>query len=511
MVAFGHQPLTTAGLWALVWDSAPLSIHPDALQRATASHEFLQRFAQETTIYGLHTGFGPMAQYAIPPEQQKALQYNLIRSHCTGMGKALAPELVRATMLCQLNTLLLGKSGVAPAVPTQILNLLNAQVYPVIYEHGGVGASGDLVQLAHLALGYLGEGLVWHQGTQQPSAEVFERLGLVPLKLQLRDGLALMNGTAVMTGVGLLNIQAAQNALHWSVIVSALLQEIVQAYDDHLSAPLNAAKQHPGQRTIAALLRQLLQGSQRLQNRAQHLYQQSHTDTTHSKKIQEYYSLRCLPQILGPIYDAIQHSQTTLEREANSVPDNPIVDLETAQVYHGGNFHGDYVALAMDHLRLAMTKLSMLAERQLNFLLHPALNQLLPPFANLGTLGLNFGLQGAQFTATSTTAENQFLANSIYVHSIPSNNDNQDLVSMGTNAANMTRRVIDNTYQVLAIECWAIVQAVTHLDLEQQLSPALAPYYQTIKNHLPPIIDDAPLAPHLQTFKNYLQHHLIQF
>ena len=505
MIQLGNQPLTVTLLAELVATPSPLQIHPDAQQRVAQSFDFLRSFAKDKVIYGIHTGFGPMAQYPIEASQQTALQYNLIRSHCSGMGAAMPPTHIRAAMLCQLNTLLLGQSGVTPDLPQLLLQWLNNAIYPVVYEHGGVGASGDLVQLAHLALGYIGEGLVWHQGQQRAAAEVLRAHGMAPFSIQLREGLALMNGTAVMTGLGLLHLDAAKNALGWAIIAAALLHELTGAYDDHLSAPLNQAKQHPGQQAIAALLRHLLRDSRRLQKRSQQLYQKNTAPDVFKKKVQEYYSIRCLPQILGPIYDTITHSTAVVEREANSVSDNPIVDLAQQNVYHGGNFHGDYVALAMDHLRLAVAKLSMLAERQLNFLLHQHLNGKLPPFVNLGELGFNFGVQGAQFTATSTTAENQMLSNSMYVHSIPCNNDNQDVVSMGSNAAAMTGRVVENTYQVLAIEFLTIVQAVEYLNIEQQLSSKLLPYYQSIKQQLPPFVEDRPLSHRLLQIKTYLQ------
>ena len=503
MHTLGHSAITLHQLQQLVASTTPIALHPSALAAVLESFDFLKQRAAHQTIYGVNTGFGPMAQHAIAPSEQLALQYNLIRSHCAGMGAALPTSVVRAAMICQLNTLLIGKSGVAPELLHLIVQLLNHGIHPVVYEHGGVGASGDLVQLAHLALGYLGEGQVWHQGQQQPATAVFKRYNIAPLRIHLREGLALMNGTAVMTGMGLLNVAAARNLLDWALLASALLNEVVSAYDDHLSAPLNAAKAHTSQHQVAALLRHLLGNSQRLQARPTQLNQTS--TQTFDRKVQEYYSLRCLPQILGPIHETIAHSTAILEREANSVQDNPVVDVATQTIYHGGNFHGDYVALAMDHLRLAMTKLSILAERQLNFLLHPALNGQLPPFVNRGKLGLNFGLQGAQFTATSTTAENQMLANSIYIHSIPSNNDNQDIVSMGTNAASMTWRVIENGYQVLAVEFWALVQAIESLDIASNLSPLTRQYYQSIKEHLPAFQEDRPLYPRLQAFQIQLQ------
>jgi histidine ammonia-lyase len=221
-------------------------------------------------------------------------------------------------------------------------------------------------------------------------------------------------------------------------------------------------------------------------------------------KVQEYYSLRCVPQILGPVYDALYEVQQVLENEVNSANDNPVIDHEKEMVYHGGNFHGDYVALAMDKLKIVMTKLTMLSERQLNYLLNDKLNQKLSPFINLGKLGLNFGLQGMQFTATSTTAENQTLSFPMYLHSISNNNDNQDIVSMGCNAALMTKRVIDNAYDVLAIQSLALAQAIDYLQCHARLSSLTAKFYNDIRTISNPIIEDVPQYKNLPLVRKYL-------
>lgn len=505
MITIGNRRLGLKDFEQVLLEEQSVTLHPDALKKVEACYQFLNEFADNKVIYGINTGFGPMAQYKIEDSKRVQLQYNLIRSHCSGMGQTFDPLYVRSAMLCQLNTMLLGKSGVVSKVPSIIRDFINKSVYPLVFEHGGVGASGDLVQLAHLALGYIGEGEVWHQEERQSCAAVLDQLEIDPLEIQLREGLSLMNGTSVMTGVGFVNALYAEKLVHWSIIASAMLNEIACAYDDHFSKPLNQAKQHPGQRVVAKALRQLLQDSQLIENRQEHLYNKDIQVTVIEKKVQEYYSLRCLPQIIGPIYDTLQQSIQTLENEVNSVNDNPIIDIESQNVYHGGNFHGDYVSLAMDQLRLAMTKLSMLAERQLNFLLNHKINGVLPPFVNLGELGFNFGVQGAQFTATSTTAENQMLSNSIYVHSIPNNNDNQDIVSMGTNAASATRRVIDNAFQVLAIEFVAIVQAVAYLKIEDKLSSTTKQVYQELKAIAPAFVEDSTMYQRNAAIKDYLQ------
>ena len=252
---------------------------------------------------------------------------------------------------------------------------------------------------------------------------------------------------------------------------------------------MNEAKQHVGQRYVANKMTDFLNDSKLVKKRADELYQER-TEKIFEEKVQEYYSLRCVPQILGPIYDTWNAAKEVLENEINSASDNPIIDVENQTVHHGGNFHGDYVSLELDKLKLAVTRLSMLSERQLNYLVNPKINNILPPFVNLGTLGFNFGLQAAQFTATSTTAENQTLSTSMYVHSIPNNNDNQDIVSMGTNAATICAKVIDNTFEVLTVQSMAVTQAIEFLQIQDKLSSKGKAFYDSIRKIVPVFKED---------------------
>jgi Histidine ammonia-lyase len=248
-----------------------------------------------------------------------------------------------------------------------------------------------------------------------------------------------------------------------------------------------------------------LKGSKMIHSRSEHLYNPANIEhDVFEDKVQEYYSLRCVTQILGPIYDTIEHAERILVEEVNSVNDNPVIDHQNKNIFHGGNFHGDYVSLEMDKLKIAITKLSMLAERQLNYLLNDKLNQILPPFVNLGVLGFNFGMQGLQFTAVSTVAENQTLSYPMYVHSIPNNNDNQDIVSMGCNAALMTKKVIDNTFEVLTIQVMTILQAIDYLKCQDKLSPSTHIVYSAIRKIFPKFVDDSPKYEEQDKVKNWL-------
>lgn len=489
---------------SIIFENNKIDISENVLNRVIESFEFLKEFSGNKVIYGVNTGFGPMAQYRIQDEDRIQLQYNLIRSHSSGTGKPLNPLCVKASILARLNTLSLGNSGVHPSVIHLMAALINRDITPLIFEHGGVGASGDLVQLAHLALVLIGEGEVFYKGERRTTKDVFAIENLQPIAVEIREGLALMNGTSVMTGIGVVNLHYANKLLDWSIKCSCAINEIVQAYDDHLSAELNNTKRHKGQQEVAERMRQNLSDSTLIRKREDHLYSGENNEEVFKEKVQEYYSLRCVPQILGPIKETIDVVATILEDEFNSANDNPIIDVKNQHVYHGGNFHGDYISLEMDKLKIVITKLTMLAERQLNYLLNSKINEILPPFVNLGTLGFNFGMQGVQFTATSTTAENQMLSNPMYVHSIPNNNDNQDIVSMGTNAAVITAKVIENAFEVLSIELITIVQAIDYLEQKDKISTVTRKVYDDIRKIIPEFKEDQVMYPFVQEVKNHL-------
>jgi len=491
---------------AIVFDNEKIEFDEDVLNNIEAGFEFLQKYSQEKVIYGINTGFGPMAQYRVSKDCRTQLQYNLIRSHATGAGNLLSPVYIKAIMLTRMTTFLHGYSGIHPQVVTLISEFINHDITPLIFEHGGVGASGDLVQLAHLALCLIGEGEVIYKGERQPTGKVMNELGLQPIKMHIREGLALANGTSAMTGIGLINLFYAKKLLHWAILASCLVNEITASFDDHFSIELNHTKLHKGQQSVAEKMRTTLAGTQRIRKREDFFYKKGTEETYIKDKVQEYYSLRCVPQILGPVWDEIDNAEKVLLNELNSVDDNPIVDKEAGKVLHGGNFHGDYVAYEMDKLKIGITKLTMLVERQMNYLFHDRINDILPPFVNLGIKGLNYGLQAAQFTATSTTAECQTLSNPMYIHSIPNNNDNQDVVSMGTNAALLTKTIIENSFQVMSIHYMAIIQAVSFLKIEDKLSLKGKEVYSEICAFFPPFVEDTPKYQDIERMKAYLMN-----
>jgi histidine ammonia-lyase len=506
MVSIGQDVLTLNNFSDILYKQEPVDLPGSALEKIKVNFQFLQQFSSNKLIYGINTGFGPMAQYKVSDDNLLKLQYNLIRSHSSGSGAFFSPVLVKALMIARLNSLMQAYSGVHTDVVELLAVLINKNVTPCIYEHGGVGASGDLVQLAHLGLVLIGEGEVFFEDKLYPTAEIFSKLNIKPLSIHVREGLAIINGTSAMTGIGMVNIIQAQKLLGWSAMFSAMTNEIVEAYDDHYSHELNVVKHHKGQNKVAAMMREILKGSKMIRNRTEHLYHPDNIDQeVFEDKVQEYYSLRCVTQVLGPIYDTIIQAEEVLVNELNSVNDNPVIDHINQNVFHGGNFHGDYVSLEMDKLKIAITKLSMLSERQLNYLVNDKLNQKFPPFVNLGVLGLNFGMQGVQFTATSTVAENQTLSFPMYVHSIPNNNDNQDIVSMGCNAALMTKKVIDNSFAVLGIQLMTILQAVDYLNCQDKLSPHTFALYNDVRGIFPKFIEDEPKYKVMERVRNFLE------
>lgn len=506
MVDVGQTILSLNNISDILFKNELVELNESALEKLDMNFNFLQKFSSNKLIYGINTGFGPMAQYKVSEENLLQLQYNLIRSHCSGNGNLLPVNLVKALMIARLNSLMLAYSGIHRDVVILLKELINKNIIPCIYEHGGVGASGDLVQLAHLGLALIGEGEVIFEGTIHPTEEIFRRFNIKPLSIHIREGLAILNGTSAMTGIGSVNIIKSRKLLQWSIILSAMMNEIVEAFDDHYSYELNIVKRHVGQNKIAEKMREILGGSKMIRDRSEHLF---HPDSLKQEvfedKVQEYYSLRCVTQVLGPVYDTILQAEKVVIDELNSVNDNPVIDHENQNIFHGGNFHGDYVSLEMDKLKIAITKLSMLSERQLNYLLNEKLNQKFPPFVNLGVLGFNFGMQGMQFTATSTVAENQTLSFPMYIHSIPNNNDNQDIVSMGSNAALMTKTVIDNSFAVLSIQVMTILQAIDYLGCQEKLSTVTKSVYEDIRKIFPKFIDDLPKYKELQKVKEFLE------
>ena len=470
-------------------------------------HQFLKAFSSNKIIYGINTGFGPMAQWRVDDKYLNDLQYNIIRSHSTGAGEPLEDVYVRAAMIARLGSILQCRSGVHTEVARLLTEFINRGICPFVPRHGSVGASGDLVQLAQIALTLIGEGKVHYKGEWRATADVMKENGLKPITMHIREGLSITNGTSVMTGIACVNQHYAMRLLDLSILASVWMNEIASSYNDLMAAPLNECRRHSGQIEVARRMREIASDSGLLLNREHELYNGGHiNDTTFGHKVQPYYSLRCTPQIMGPILETLQQTGRILEEELQSASDNPIVDPVTRNVYHGGNFHGDYISLEEDKVKIAVVRMAMTAERQLNYLFHDRINGILPPFLNMGTLGLNYGMQACQFTATSTTAECQTLAMPNYVHSIPNNNDNQDIVSMGTNSALLCKMVIDNAYQVMSILFIALAQATDCLKVADKLSSATRREYDAVRAIIPLFVEDTPFYEEIAQMEKYLRN-----
>lgn len=489
-------------------DTLRVRIIPSATRKIKEGRALLLRAVEKRAIYGVNTGFGPMVMHIIGTRETTNLQYNLLRGHATGMGKPVKDEYVLAAMLIRLNMFVKGHSGVSYELVQTLADCVNARITPIVPEHGAVGTSGDLVQLAHIALMLIGEGEVCYKGVRRNAADVLRELGIIPHVLGPKEGLSLINGTAMMSGIGCLLLADARRCLSIALRSGALAFELVNGFTDVLHPSLHDLRPHRGQVAVARMLRELTHDSQLLSDRKT----KSHTihigKETHDASIllQEVYSLRCMPQVLGPILETISHVEEVLRIEINAVTDNPVIDFENEEFLHGGNFHGDYIATALDQLKMGIIKLTLLTERRINFFLNQNVNKTFPPFLNLKTPGLNMGLQGMQFVATSTAAVSQSLGYPHSLHSIPTNGDNQDIVSMGTDVALIAAKTLENALIVLTIELVTLSQAAATIHVEQRLSTASQMLVRWIRPRFPLVEDDRILSPELESLRDMLAY-----
>ena len=466
-VVLTGNDLTVEQIIAVGVGDLNVELDEQALQRCRESRAFLEEAVQARhIIYGVNTSFGPMCNKIIDDNQIEALQVNLIRSHAAGLGDPLKPYIGLAVMLVRLNTLVKGYSGVRIELLEFMQWMINEGIAPYIPECGSVGASGDLIHLAHLALGIIGEGNVYYRDELRPAAEVFAELGREPMRLSYKEGIALMNGTSAMTALAAFAIFGAKKLLRVSCVTGAFGIELFGGIDDAFDEDLHRVKPHPGQVEIAEIIRNLYRGSGNItlrenmhdQIRGQ---QQEGLVFETTINVQDVYSIRCTPQVLAPAAEMIASATRTVEVEANSSNDNPIIIPDKKKIIHGGNFHGQSIGFAMDALCISLSTLCNLSERRLNKLLDKNLNEGLPEHLIPGTLGLTMGFMGSQYLATSTTAENRQLANPVSTNSISCNASNQDVVSMGTVAARKAFRQVSNAKHILTMEVLADLQALS--------------------------------------------------
>ncbi len=454
------RSLSLEQLEAVACSGHPVALSTDAAEAVDRSRDAVDKILnRDETVYGVNTGFGHLARVSIRPEDLAQLQRNLVRSHAAGVGAPFSIAATRAITLLRANVLAGGHSGVHRRVVQQLIDLLNKGVHAWIPCQGSVGASGDLAPLAHLALTLFGEGWVHGpDGSRVETTTEFERLGISPIELGAKEGLALINGTQAMTGLGALAALRAQRLCACADIIGAMTVEAKLGSHKPFDPRLHELRPHPGQAQSASNLRLLLDGG---------TINASHHDC---EKVQDSYSLRCIPQVHGAARDTISHSSDVLSREINSVTDNPTIFPDTGDVISGGNFHGQPVALALDFLAMGTAELGAISERRVEQLVNPRLSGL-PPFL-VDSAGLNSGFMISQVAAAALASENKGLCHPSSVDSIPTSANQEDHVSMGPISARQAMSVVENTERILGIELLVASQA---LDFRTPLVPAAGP------------------------------------
>jgi histidine ammonia-lyase len=439
----------------------PVLLEPDARARVVRAREVVDALVENGGVaYAITTGVGQLADVRISPEQARELQINLVRSHAAGVGEALSEAEVRAMMLLRSNSLAKGHSGVRAVVIDTLCNMLNRGVHPVIPSQGSVGASGDLAPLAHLALVLIGEGEAWFEGRRMPGGEAMRAAQIATLRLEAKEAISLINGTQAMLAVGVLALLEARTLAATADVVSAVSLDVLQGTDVAFDERIHRARPHAGQALVARHLRTMLEGS---------ALRERHRSCT---RVQDAYSLRCIPQVHGAVRDVLDYARQVFEVEMNSAVDNPLVfarpgDEVEGDVLSGGNFHGQPVAFALDFLAIAIAALAGISERRIERMVNPALSEGLPAFLSPGA-GLHSGFMMLQVTAAALVGENKVLGHPASVDSITTSGNKEDYVSMGMTAALKLRRVVANVRHVLAIEALAAAQAV---DLLAPLKP----------------------------------------
>jgi histidine ammonia-lyase len=433
-------------------------------------------------VYGVNTGFGDLSTVRIPPSEVRTLQRNLVRSHAVGVGDPLPIDVVRAVMLLRANTLAAGRAGVRKETLVLLVDMLDRGVHPVIPMHGSVGASGDLAPLAHLALVMIGEGEAIHDGKRKSAADALKHADLRPIELAPKEGIALINGTQVMTAIGCLALHDAEVLATSADVIAAMSAEALRATDQAWDDAIHAARPHPGQRAVAANLRALVAGSQ---------VRESHR--TGDPRVQDPYSIRCVPQVHGATRDALAYVRRVLETEINAVTDNPLVFPEDGRVLSGGNFHGQPVAIALDLATIAVAQLGDISEARIDRLTNGHTSGL-PPFL-APEPGSNSGFMVAQYTAAALVAEDRLRSVPASVQSIPTSAGMEDHVSMGVHAAHKLSAVVRNVRDILAIEALCAAQGLDLLKLRS--SDPLEAAKAVVRERSAFVAQDRPLAPEI--------------
>ena len=445
------QPLALSDIAAVALGDTLVGVSPSAHPRILSSRKVIENIiARDDVVYGVNTGFGKLADVRIQPDELRELQLNLVRSHACGIGNPLSEPEVRAMMLLRANVLVLGLSGVRLQIIEMLCQMLNHRVCPVIPEKGSVGASGDLAPLAHLALSLIGEGESFFQGQRKEGREALRLAGLEPVLLEAKEGLALLNGTQAMHAVGGLSILRAQRLAHVADVAGAMSLEALKGTPAAFDPRLQEARPHPGQKAVANHLLSLLQASE---------IRESHRED--DPRIQDAYSLRCMPQVHGAVRGVLSHCEDVLLIESGSATDNPLVFAETGDVISGGNFHGAPLAFALDYAAIAVTDLMSISERRIDRLVNPDLNEGLPAFLARHP-GTQSGFMIAHVAAVSLLNEAKVLAHPASIDNLPTSGGKEDHVSMGMTSALKLRSIVDLAENLLAVELLAGAEALEH-------------------------------------------------
>lgn len=474
------HPLTIQDVINVARHKYRVELAEDVKERVNRSANLVQKFIdEERVIYGITTGFGKFSDVSISKEDFAVLQRNLIVSHSTGVGDYLDPEVVRAIIVLRINALSKGHSGIRLQTLDELMTLLNEDIIPCIPEKGSLGASGDLAPLSHMVSVLLGEGKCYYQGEIIPAKEMLERRGKKPYELYAKEGLALINGTQVMNAIGTLALYDAKRLLERSLVVFGITMETLQGIKDVFDPRLHQLRNQEGQQEVAAKMLDILKDSKRVSRQGE-------------LRVQDAYSLRCSPQVLGASLDALNYVEGIVTNEINAVTDNPIIFEEDEVAISGGNFHGQPLALAFDFLGIAVSELGNISERRIERLVNPQLSGL-PGFLTEKP-GLHSGFMIAQYSAAALVSENKVLAHPASVDSIPSSANQEDHVSMGTIAARKARQILTNVEYVLAIEFLCGCQGIDITKAQNEMATKTKSFYDALRQQVPKLEDDRFLA-----------------
>jgi len=494
-VQIDGENLTIKDVVKVARENAKVAIPEKVKSRVKRCRSFLEELVKKKeVIYGVNTAFGALSNITIPPEDTKTLQLNLIRSHSTGVGEPLSTDVVRALMLLRANTLAKGYSGIRLKTLETLVEMLNKGVHPIIPSKGSVGASGDLAPLSHMVLVLIGEGKAEYKGEVMNGKEAMEKAGIKPIQLDFKEGVALNNGTQLITAIAALTVHDAENLIKTAEAAAALSLEALLGVTDAFEEKIHKLRPHTGQAITAKNIREMVAGSKLVQTGKEAMKK---TGRPHDP-----YSLRCTPQVLGAARDAIAYARKVVETEINSATDNPLVFPEDGVCLSGGNFHGQPLSIAMDLLGIALAIVGNISERRIARLLDEKLNNGLPAFLipPQAKAGLNSGLMTTQYTAAALTSENKVLAHPACVDSIPTSANFEDFVSMGTTAAQKAAKILQNTQYIIAIELLCAAQAID-LRGPEKLGKGTKTIYKKVRSITPIIKEDTVISHHIENIK----------